>query len=126
MARRSSKSDGALDAGAMAAPASGSDEPYDETCWFRSSDDVRHGFVRGIDTFDLKHVTYSQIGDMAIFEGDIALGTDEEMRELADAVAAEPTDAVRALAATASPGEVLHGVGLPGLRFRWPNGLVPY
>ncbi|MBC7778754.1 MAG: hypothetical protein H7125_01500, partial [Proteobacteria bacterium] len=103
------------------------DAACDETCWFRSSDDVRQGYVRGIEKFDVKPVTYNQIGDMAIFEGDIALGTDDEMRAVAEAVAGETADAVRALANTASPGgEVIHGIGIPGLRFRWPNGLVPY
>ncbi len=98
----------------------------DETCWFRSSDDVRHGFVRGIAKFDLKPVTYNQIGEMAIFEGDIALGSEEEMAAMASAVAAETADSVRETADATRPGEVVHGVGLPGLRFRWPDGLMPY
>jgi len=98
----------------------------DETCWFRSSDDVRNGFVRGINRFDLKPVTYNQIGDVAIFEGDIALGSAEEMEAMAAAVASETADDVRAAVDAASPGEVVHGLGLPGLRFRWPNGLMPY
>jgi hypothetical protein len=109
---------------AVAAHAAG--DGCDETCWFRSSDDVRHGYVRGIEKFDVKPVTYNQIGDMAIFEGDIALGDEDDMAEMASAVAAETADSVRGLAITASPGEIVHGVGLPGLRFRWPNGRVPY
>lgn len=109
-----------------AAPPPDSDPASNETCWFRSSDDVRQSYVRGIEKFDVKPVTYNQIGDMAIFEGDIALGTDEEMQALAQAVESETAYAVRGFAMTASPGEVVHGVGIPGLRFRWPNGLVPY
>jgi hypothetical protein len=100
--------------------------PCDESCWFRSSDDVRQGFVRGIDRFDVKPVTYNVIENVAIFEGDIALGTPEEMDAMVAAVVAETADDVRELAMAASPGAVVHGVGIPGLRFRWPNGVVPY
>lgn len=104
----------------------GEDAPCDETCWFRSSNDVRQGYVRGIDKFDVKPVTYNVIEGVAIFEGDIALGTPEEVDSVVRAVESESADAVRGLALTASAGEVVHGVGIPGLRFRWPGGLVPY
>jgi hypothetical protein len=104
----------------------GEDAPCDETCWFRSSNDVRQGYVRGIDKFDVKPVTYNVIEGVAIFEGDIALGTPEEVDSVVRAVQSESADAVRGLALTASAGEVVHGVGIPGLRFRWPGGLVPY
>jgi len=102
------------------------DAASDETCWFRASDDVRTGYVRGVEKFDVKPVTYNVIDDMAIFEGDIALGTPEEMAEMVSAVESETADDVRDLMSGASPGSVVHGVGLPGLRFRWPNGLMPY
>jgi hypothetical protein len=116
---------------ATADPTGGTTAPHDaadcdETCWFRSSDDVRQGYVRGIEHFAVKQVTYNRIGDMAIFEGDIALGTEDEMRDIVGSVESETADDVRGLAIAASPGDVVHGVGLPGLRFRWPNGLVPY
>lgn len=104
----------------------GEDAPCDETCWFRSSNDVRQGYVRGIDKFDVKPVTYNVIEGVAIFEGDIALGTPEEVDSVVRAVQSESADAVRGLALTASAGELVHGVGIPGLRFRWPGGLVPY
>jgi hypothetical protein len=104
----------------------GVDALCDEACWFRSSDDVRQGFVRGIEKFDVKPVTYNVINDVAIFEGDIALGTPEQMEAIATGVAGESTETVRALVIASSPGEVVHGLGIPGLRFRWPNGLVPY
>lgn len=98
----------------------------DETCWFRSSDDVRQGYVRGISDFDVKPVTYNVINDIAIFEGDIALGTPDEMNSMVQAVESDSTGAVRGLAIAASPEDVVEGVGIPGLRFRWPGGLVPY
>lgn len=104
----------------------GEGAPCDEGCWFRSSDDVRQGYVRGIEKFDVKPVTYNVIEGVAIFEGDIALGTPDQMELMARAVESETADSVRGLAIAATPGEVMHGVGIPGLRFRWPGGRVPY
>ena len=65
-------------------PASVEAEPERAPCdcddtWFRSSDDVRHGYVRGIEEFDVRPVTYNVIDDVAIFEGDIALGSVDEL-----------------------------------------------
>ena len=123
MAGRKGHTAGRKDSGpAEAEPGPDQDVP----CLFRSSDDVRQGFVRGIDRFDVKPVTYNVIQGIAIFEGDIALGTPEEVEAVAEAVAGEDVESVRRLALTASPGEVPHGVGIPGMRFRWPNGVVPY
>jgi Astacin (Peptidase family M12A) len=102
------------------------EEPCDETCWFRSSDDVRHGFIRGIEKFDAKPVTYNVIEGIAIFEGDIALGTPTDVDAITSSVQSETTSEALSLANAAIPGEIMHGVGIPGLRFRWPNGLVPY
>lgn len=80
--------------------------------WFRSSDDVRLGFASG-NSFELKQVRYAAIGNMAIFEGDIALGTVEYIERVAHAVS--------------DPGSVpLNGVAITGERFRWPGGVIPY
>jgi astacin len=73
---------------------------------------VRTGFASG-NSFDLKPVRYSAIGKMAIFEGDIALGTLDQVERAARAVS-DPT---------ALP---LNGVAVSGSRFRWPNGVIPY
>lgn len=81
---------------------------------FRSSDKVEKGYVRG-NTFDVKPVEYSVVGDMAIFEGDIALGTAEEMA----ALRAE-------IESTADPETRPRGIGISGNQFRWPNGTVPW
>ena len=97
-----------------------------EEAWFRSSDDVRSGYVVGIEDFAVRPVTYNVIGDNAIFEGDIALGTPETMDAIRDSVQAQASDAILTAAATASPGEVVHGIGITGQRFRWPRGLVPF
>jgi astacin len=80
--------------------------------WFRASDDVRQGFVRGL-TFGEKEVTYTQINGMAIFEGDICLGRADEV----------PTKAQLSPARDEGPER---GIGLTGEQFRWPNGLIPF
>ena len=73
---------------------------------FRSSPEVRTGFVQG-NTFSYRQVQYSIIDGQAIFEGDIVLGTVEEMEQLAAKVIA---------------GAVI----ITGAQFRWPNGIVPF
>lgn len=90
--------------------------PCDEECLFRSSDDVRQGFVRRIESVDVRPVTYNVIEGVAIFEGDIALGHPDQVDAVADAVRSEAAgDDLR-----------VEGVGIVGMRFRWPNGLVPW
>lgn len=107
---------------AIAQKTHGEDGACDETCWFRSSDNVRQGYVRGIEKFDVKPVTYNVIGDIAIFEGDIALGSADEMELMRDTVENETADSASGQGAE----QVVHGIGIPGMRFRWPGGLVPY
>jgi hypothetical protein len=80
--------------------------------WFRSSDEKRCGFIHG-NSFELRPVTYDVIGRMAIFEGDIALGPAAEV-ELTSRAVGDPA---------ALP---LDGVAIPGNRFRWPNGVIPF
>lgn len=61
-----------------------------------------------------KSVTYSNVGGIALVEGDIALGTveqvEQEMRALRDS----------------DSGAVALGVGIVGGQFRWPDCVVPY
>lgn len=80
--------------------------------WFRSSDTVRSSFASG-NKFDLKPITYSVIGEMAIFEGDIALGRADELEHIARSVQ-DPESLP------------LNGVAIVGDRFRWPGGVIPY
>lgn len=92
----------------------------DEAHWFRASDDVRKSYVRGIDAFDVKPIEYSVIDEVAIFEGDIALGSAQSMEALRHEVEG-----------AASPGihdapSILHGIGVTGQRYRWPNGVIPW
>jgi hypothetical protein len=99
---------------------------------FRASDDVRRSYVRGIQDFDLKPVEFSVINGRAIFEGDIALGTAEDLETLRQAVENRMSPA-RLLASgrmtesdAAQFHAVVQGVGITGQRFRWPGGIVPY
>ena len=80
---------------------------------FRSSDDIRQSYVRGIENFKLKPVEFSVINGMAIFEGDIALGTEEDMETLRSAVEDRVTP--ESLRASGWPVEfdvVVEGVGI--------------
>ena len=67
-------------------------------------------------TFINKAVTYYNVAGMAIVEGDIALGTVEEVQEKTaaarDVVAADP--------------EAAFSVGISGSGFRWPNCRIPF
>jgi hypothetical protein len=81
-----------------------SEQRSDVSHWFRSSDEVRTGYISG-ETFKRKEVTYSVIDGMAIFEGDIILGTVEQMEG-------------KALAP--------RGVGRPGSGYRWPGMTIPW
>ncbi len=62
--------------------------------------------VSGV-TFSEKTVRYSEVDGLAIFEGDIVLGTVEQLQG-------------------GAAGDVAFGVGITGQRFRWPGGVVPF
>ena len=83
--------------------------------WFRSSDDVRVGYIQGA-TFSAKQIEYSVIDGLAIFEGDICLGTVEDISIKAVEFDAEQLTA-RGIA---------YGVAITGEEYRWPGGRVPY
>lgn len=71
---------------------------------YQSGDESRHGRIVGA-TFGTRTVEYSVVGNEAIFEGDIVLGTVDE-------VSAAPTG--------------LEGIGITGQQFRWPQGVIPF
>jgi len=79
---------------------------------FRSSPEVRTGFVKG-NTFGYRPVRYSVIDGEAIFEGDIVLGSVDEMERLVVEVNKEKDTKPRAVIIT-------------GAQFRWPSGVVPF
>lgn len=91
--------------------------------WFQSSDDVRKGLIAGL-TFPPTEVEYSVVNGKGIFEGDIVLFAKHELDEL---MAQGDIHAMEALStATARAGDVAHGIGIPGQRYRWPRGIVPF
>ena len=77
---------------------------------FRSSPEVRTGVIEG-NTFEFRKVQYSAINGEAIFEGDILLGTVEEMDRLIADIDDKKTS---------------KAVIITGSQFRWPNGVVPF
>lgn len=80
---------------------------------FRSSNDVRTAVIDGR-TFGPKPVQYSVVDGMAIFEGDILLGTVEEVER--------QSRTNRDILA----GVVASSVVISGSEFRWPDCRVPY
>src|SRR4051794_4636975 len=80
---------------------------------FRSSTKTGDSFVAGT-TFGLKPVTYAEIEGRAIFEGDIDLGSVEQMEQ------------VRAQVDNAANQQVAFGVSITGSQFRWPNATIPF
>lgn len=80
-----------------------------------SGEDVRTGFISGLN-FRNKAVQYTVVNGLAFFEGDIALGTVEEMERQSGLVER----------AAADEGLIAHGVVITGAQYRWPNALMPY
>ncbi len=78
------------------------------------SKDVKTGFIEGL-TFDSKPIEYLDVDGLAVFEGDIILGTVEEMEQLSSSVEAD-----------ADSSDIQFGVGITAQRYRWSGGLVPY
>ena len=61
-------------------------------------------------TFRSKAVVYADIGGLAVVEGDIVLGTVDEV----------------AAATAAAGGFGVESIGITGSRFRWPGAVVPF
>lgn len=85
------------------------DQPVDNP-ELRASDEVRTAIISGVH-FGPKAIQYAVIDGRAIFEGDIDLGSVEELER--------SNDAIRGI----TPEEA---VVIPGSQFRWPGGVVPY
>ena len=78
---------------------------------FRSGPIAGTAIISGV-TFARKSVVYAEVDGLAIFEGDIVLGTVEEVRA--------------ATAPSGDSGPLLSSIGITGAQFRWPNATVPY
>lgn len=73
---------------------------------------IRTGFLR-LTTGEVKALQYAVVADRALFEGDIVLGTVDELEHDAGLIASN-TDGVT------------RGVGITGQQYRWPDALIPY
>jgi hypothetical protein len=78
---------------------------------FRSTADPRVGRIDA-NTFSLREVRYAALHGVAIFEGDIALGSVEQVE------ARTRSDAAR--------GVQPQGIAIKGDRFRWAGARIPY
>ena len=78
---------------------------------FRSTSKPKVGRISG-NTFKHQEVKYAALGGLAIFEGDIALGTVAQI----EAVSRDP--AVQNLAKK--------GIAVKGGEYRWLKGEIPY
>jgi hypothetical protein len=80
---------------------------------FRGGGAVKTALIRG-NSFAAKAVQYVEIDGLAIFEGDIVLGTAEEVDRMTEQLRAEMVSGIAA------------GVVIPGAQFRWPNCRIPF
>jgi len=99
-------------AGKRRTPGGGESSARDEG-ELRSSPEVRTGLIPG-QTFAAKALRYAVVDGLAIFEGDIVLGTVEEVEQQ-----------------TAELGDLLSGATpaaavITGTQYRWPNCTIPY
>jgi hypothetical protein len=81
---------------------------------FLTGSEVRTGFIKG-NSFEYRAVQYYVIDGQAIFEGDIILGSVEEMEQI--------TAEVTGLKDKPKP---LKGVVITGEKYRWPDGVIPF
>lgn len=91
------------------------DYSADQPTEFKGSPQMGVAVISGA-TFANKSVTYYEVDGMAIIEGDIALGTVEEVSKATD----------QAREAVSSDPSIAFSVGITGSRFRWPNCRIPY
>lgn len=83
---------------------------------FLGSDDIRTGLISGA-TFRNKAVQYAAVDGLAVFEGDIILGSVDEMERVAALVQA---------GTESDDSGIARGVVISGAKYRWPNALMPY
>ncbi len=98
----------------------------------QSSDDVRSGYLTGPGVDHLP-VRYSVVDGQAIFDGDIDMGSVDEVEADAAATRTARAEALSDVLHADEPDGsadtelVLQGVGLPtNSSMLWPNGVVPY
>ncbi len=80
---------------------------------FQSSPQIHTALIAG-NTFRAKAVQYAVVDGLAMFEGDIILGTVEEVERTSKQLRDEMT------------GAIVSGVVIPGAQYRWPDCTIPY
>jgi hypothetical protein len=80
----------------------------DENNESSSTTPTNYGYIY-LDTIGWKYVEYSSIKGLAIFEGDIILGTVEEMEKIRTQIETSP-----------------EAVAIPGRSHRWELGIIPF
>jgi hypothetical protein len=85
----------------------------------------RRGYVVG-ETFDAKPVEYAVVSGLAVFEGDIILGTVDEVQQLTALIEGAAVARNEAMAGAPADRAPLGAVVIPGGQFRWPDGMVPF
>ncbi len=94
---------------------------------FRSSADVTSGLVSGIVGFGVKRVAVAEVNGLAMFEGDINLGTIEKFKKTSDAAKAINVHSnLTASGRSNVARDVQNATVITGQRYRWPNGQIPY
>jgi hypothetical protein len=79
----------------------------------RAKGEVRTALIRG-NTFAARAIQYVEVDGLAMFEGDIILGTVDQVTRMSDMLRAESAAGVAA------------GVAITGAQFRWPQCRIPY
>lgn len=75
--------------------------------------EVRTALISG-NTFHARAVQYAVVDGLAIFEGDIVLGTAADVAQRTEQLRQE------------SSGQIAMGVVITGAQYRWPNCTIPY
>ena len=90
-------------------------------CEFSTNPEVKTGYITG-ETFNTQLVRYSVIDGMAVFEGDILLGTVEAVDAFTELIDSRDIARVEA-APRVAEAEREAGVVITGGRFRWRDGV---
>jgi len=87
---------------------------------FRSGPVAGTALVAGV-TFARKGLLYADVEGLAIFEGDIVLGSVDEVRVVADVLSGQ-----RDVSDLPEDQRPLMSIGITGQQYRWPNATIPY
>ena len=82
------------------------------------STDLRVGYIQPVDQV-WQPIVYTAIGEFAIIQGCIILGTVAEMERTAETIRNNPI-------LLQDPKAELYGVAIKGKKFRWENKTIPY